>query len=218
MQRLLDGYARFRNEVFPNHSSLFSQLARGQKPEVCLITCSDSRVMPEMILQCDPGQIFPIRNAGNLVPPPGESHSGVTATVEYAVKALKVADIVVCGHTGCGAMKEFLERKHVEDLPLVHAWLRHAGPSAKWLRSLFEEAGAISLEKQTELLIQANVMTQLNHLAQQPAVAEGLANGTVRLHGWVYDIATGEIIALDNESGAFLPITLGATDENRRIA
>ncbi|WP_263408707.1 carbonic anhydrase [Terriglobus tenax] len=208
MQRLLDGYARFRTEVFPHHSSLFAQLARGQKPEVCFITCSDSRVMPEMIFQCEPGQIFPIRTAGNLVPPPGESHSGVTATVEYAVKGLKVTDIVVCGHSGCGAMKEFLERKHVDELPAVHAWLRHAGPSSKWLRGLFEQAGDISPEKQLELLTQANILAQLNHLAQHSAVAEGLASGTLRLHGWIYDIATGEILSLDTDSGAFLPLSV----------
>jgi len=217
MQRLLEGYSRFRTEVFPHHSSLFQQLAHGQKPEVALITCSDSRVMPEMIFQCEPGQIFPIRNAGNLVPPPGESQSGVAASVEYAVRALQVADIVVIGHSGCGAMREILERAHVKDLPRVHSWLQHAGPSAKWLSTTFQDV-EISNDKKLSLLTQANVMTQLGHLAQHASVAEGMLKGTLRLHGWVYDIATGDILALDNESGSFKPLDLDLHQNELKIA
>src|ERR1700712_3127594 len=102
MERLLAGYARFRNQVFPTHKTLFEKLAHGQQPEALFITCSDSRVMPELMLQAEPGQIFPIRLAGNLVPPPGDRSNGVSATIEYAVRALKIKDVILCGHSGCG--------------------------------------------------------------------------------------------------------------------
>jgi carbonic anhydrase len=223
MQRLLDGYSHFRTEVFPHHSSLFAQLAHGQTPEVALITCSDSRVMPEMLLQSSPGQVFPIRNAGNLVPPPGEAHSGVGASIEYAVRVLHVRDIIVCGHSGCGAMKAILDSgnhaaEHNNNLPMVHAWLRHAGPSARWLTALFEDTQGIPAEKKLRLLIQANVMTQLSHLAQHASVAEGLADGTLNLHGWVYDIPSGEILELDGESGVFVPLATTAPEQDRKVA
>lgn len=226
MQRLLDGYSQFRNEVFPHHSSLFQQLAHDQAPEVALITCSDSRVMPEMLLQSSPGEVFPIRNAGNLVPPPGESQSGVGASVEYAVRVLHVRDIVVCGHSGCGAMKAILDSRTPaasassleSSLPMVHAWLRHAGPSARWLTAMLEDTHDIAPEKKLRLLIQANVIAQLGHLAQHASVAQGLADGSLNLHGWVYDIPTGEILALDNASGAFQPLPVNASQQDLKAA
>jgi carbonic anhydrase len=210
MQRLLDGYAHFRSNVFPHHSSLFQQLAHGQTPEVCLITCSDSRVMPELILQCDPGQIFAIRNAGNLVPLPGEAHSGVAASVEYAVRALNVADIVICGHSGCGAMKEVLDQQYVYEMPMVTSWLRHAGPSPKWLSAMLEDTTHLSDERKLELITQANVISQLGHLSQHPSVAEALTKGSLRLHGWIYDIPTGEILVFDQNTGGFIPLATDA--------
>lgn len=218
MHRLLAGYARFRSTVYPSHKLLFEKLGKGQQPEALFITCSDSRVMPEMMLQTEPGQIFPIRLAGNLVPAYGLDGDGTAATIEYAIRALKVRDVIVCGHTSCGAMKELLEQAHTRDLPGVTSWLEQAGHASKWLRSTLRDVKAISPEEKLNLVIEANVVQQLDHLRQHPAVRDGLAAGTLKLHGWVYDIVSGEIRALDAESGAFQPLPALEPHLEKKIA
>lgn len=205
MQRLLDGYTRFRSEVFPEQASLFKQLANTQKPEVLFISCSDSRVLPEMILQYGPGEVFSIRNAGNIVPSHDSVHGGVSASVEYAVTGLKVTDIIVCGHSGCGAMKEILERAHLDDMPLVQAWLKHAGPSALWLRSLLNDTEHSPAEK-LRLLIEANVIAQMAHLNQHPSVVAERESRQVNIHGWVFEIPTAEVRTFNADTGEFLPL------------
>lgn len=213
MHRILAGYARFRTGVFPGLRSQFETLANGQSPEALLITCSDSRVMPEMILQAEPGQIFPIRLAGNLVPPPGNDPSGISATVEYAVRVLKVSEIIVCGHTGCGAMKELLERAHRNDLPDVTNWLNHAGPNANWMRKTFADVEQLSPARQLHLLTEANVLAQLEHLRQHTVVREALLEGDLKLHGWMFDIARGELSAYSEATGVFAPIAVNDAAE-----
>src|SRR5437899_1828512 len=147
MQQLIDGYSRFRSDVYPAHSKLFERLAGWQSPQALFLCCSDSRVMPEMMMQCDPGVLFTCRNAGNLIPPPTDTGSGVPATIEYAVRVLKVADIVVCGHSDCGAMKGILRGEDVEALPVVKTWLEHAGPSARWLTRMLKRTTSMSFEE-----------------------------------------------------------------------
>jgi len=206
MQRLLEGYAKFRSQVFPQHSELFEKLSKGQSPEALFICCSDSRVMPEMVMQCEPGELFPCRNAGNLVPPPTEKCSGVAATVEYAVNVLKVKDVIVCGHSDCGAMKGLLEFEKLDALPTVQSWLEHAGPSARWLTRTLRQATAMSHEERLQTLTEANVILQMHHLGMHPAVAEAQRLGKVKVHGWMYDIASGAIRAFDERQGEFLPL------------
>ncbi|HVG27074.1 MAG TPA: carbonic anhydrase [Acidobacteriaceae bacterium] len=218
MHRLLEGYARFRTSVFPKLAPEFERLSHGQSPEALLITCSDSRVMPEMLLQSDPGVVFPIRVAGNLVPPPGNDPSGIAATIEYAVRVLKVSEVIVCGHSGCGAIKELLEQAHANELPDVTSWLSHAGVSAKWLRGTFTEIGGMSPERQLALMTEANVLTQLDHLRHHAAVRDGLREHKLRLHGWVYEIATGEIRSFDDHTGRFEPLDAKVTDLLKRVA
>jgi carbonic anhydrase len=203
MQRLLEGYARFRSNVFPQHSTLFASLAKGQRPHALFITCSDSRVMPEMIMQCEPGDLFPCRNAGNLVPPAKETTSGVAATIEYAVRVLKVPDIVICGHSDCGAMKGLLQNEHLGELPMVRSWLEHAGPSSRWLRAMMENSTNWPMERKLQMLTEANVIVQMQNLATHPAVAQGLKAGTVQVHGWMFDIAKGCLRGFDLEQGTF---------------
>jgi carbonic anhydrase len=206
MQRLIEGYARFRAKVFPQHSKLFERLAKGQQPQALFVCCSDSRVMPEMVMQCEPGDLFPCRNAGNLVPPPTETGSGVAATIEYAVRVLQVKDAVVCGHSDCGAMKALLETKQLEDLPIVRSWLEHAGPSSKWLTRTLKDATSMEHEQRLNVLTEANVLMQMQNLCQHPAVAEGLKSGKLNVHGWMYDIGGGAIRYFDAEQGMFLPL------------
>jgi carbonic anhydrase len=224
MQQLIDGYARFRSSVFPQQSRLFEQLAKGQQPQALFICCSDSRVVPEMIVQSDPGSLFPCRSVGNLVPPPTETSSGVAATVEYAVRVLKIPDVIVCGHSDCGAMKGILESEKIESLPAVRAYLQHAGPSSKWLTHLLKNTGSMSFEHKLRMLTEANVIAQLQNLRVHPAVDEALKRGTVRVHGWVYDIGTGGIQQFDAEQGSFRPLLTeepagtSAASRERKIA
>jgi len=203
MQRLIEGYARFRAKVYPQHSKLFEKLAKGQHPQALFICCSDSRVMPEMVMQCDPGDLFPCRNAGNFVPPPTETGSGVAATVEYAIRVLKVADVVVCGHSDCGAMKAILEGGTLESLPIVRQWLEHAGPSSKWLTRTLKAATSMSPEERLQAVTEANVIAQIQNLKTHPAVDEALKTNSVNVHGWMYDIGSGNIRRFDPELGAF---------------
>jgi len=210
MQQLIDGYARFRSNIFPQQSGLFEKLAKGQQPQALFICCSDSRVVPEMIMQSDPGTLFPSRSVGNLVPPPTETSSGVAATIEYAIRVLKIPDVIVCGHSDCGAMKGVLESEKIEALPAVRSYLQHAGPSSKWLTRLLKDTTSMSFEQKLKLLTEANVIAQLQNLKMHPAVDEALKKGSVRIHGWIYDIGTGAIQQFDAEQGSFRPLL---TDE-----
>jgi carbonic anhydrase len=206
MHRLIEGYSRFRTKVFPQHSQLFERLAMGQTPQALFIACSDSRVMPEMVMQCDPGDLFPCRNAGNLVPPPTETTSGVAATIEYAIRVLKIPDVVVCGHSDCGAMKSILQSEDLDKLPMVKSWLQHAGPSSRWLRGAMEDAASWSFEQKLKMLTEANVIMQMQNLQAHPAVAEAVKGGTLQVHGWMYDIGSGAIRRFDPEAGVFHPL------------
>ena len=206
MQRLIEGYSRFRTKAFPQHSQLFAKLAAGQKPQALFIACSDSRVMPEMVMQCDPGDLFPCRNAGNLVPPPTETTSGVAATIEYAVRVLKIPDVVLCGHSDCGAMKGLLQNEHLDELPMVKSWLHHAGPSSRWLRDALKDAESWSFEQKLAMLTEANVIMQVQNLKAHPAVAEGVKAGRLQVHGWMYDIGSGRIRQFDPDAGTFSPL------------
>jgi carbonic anhydrase len=215
MQQLIDGYARFRSSVFPQQSGLFEKLAKGQQPQALFICCSDSRVVPEMVMQCDPGTLFPCRSVGNLVPPPTEASSGIAATVEYAVRVLKIPDVIVCGHSDCGAMKGILESEKIESLPAVRSYLQHAGPSSKWLTHLLKDATSLSFEQKLRLLTEANVIAQLQNLRTHPAVDEALKKNAVHVHGWVYDIGSGGIQQFDLEQGCFRPLL---TEEQSGVA
>lgn len=183
MQQVLARYHRYRNEVHPEHKKLFETLATGQHPEILFITCSDSRVVPDLIMQSDPGDLFVCRNAGNIVPAYGEMTGGVSATVEYAVAVLGVSAIVVCGHSDCGAMKALLNPKSVQELPTVQMWLRHAELPFRVVRDHYPDADDATL---LDALIEENVLAQIEHLETHPYVASRLRRGELTLYGWVY--------------------------------
>ncbi|MBI0325538.1 carbonic anhydrase [Burkholderia plantarii] len=203
MQNLIDGFIRFQNEVYPTRSELFRKLANTQDPKVLFITCSDSRVVPELLMQGQPGDLFVIRNAGNIVPSYGPEPGGVSATVEYAVAVLGVRDIVICGHSDCGAMKAISTCMCLDHLPAVGNWLRHADAA----RAVNESREYDSPERRLDSLVRDNVVAQLANIRTHPGVALGLAQKRLNLHGWVYDIQAGAIDALDGETGEFLPLS-----------
>lgn len=178
--KLAEGVRRFRTEAHPRHAELFAQLAGGQDPDVLFITCSDSRVDPSLITQTDPGSLFVCRNAGNIVPAWSDRPDGMAASVEYAVSVLDVAHAVVCGHSGCGAMRALLEPPPSEAVPAVHRWLREAGITP-------------NDEEAVDDVIARNARTQLDHLRTHPAVDTAVASGRLQLHAWVYDIGSGAV-------------------------
>jgi carbonic anhydrase len=203
MQKLIQGIHQFQQDVFRSRQGLFERLAQGQQPETLFITCSDSRIDPNLLTQCQPGDLFILRNAGNLVPPHGAPHGGEEATIEFAVVALGVKDIIICGHSHCGAMKGLLHPEHVRGLPAVAAWLVHAEATR---RIVEENYAQLDEERRLNVAIQENVLVQLEHLRTHPAVAPRLARGDLHLHGWVYKIETGEVFAFDPQSGQFVPL------------
>jgi carbonic anhydrase len=202
MKSIVEGVLKFQKDAFPGLSDLFKQLATTQNPSALFITCSDSRVVPELLTQQDPGDIFVIRNAGNIVPSYSSEPGGVTATVEYAVAVLGVTDIVVCGHSDCGAMTAISSCKCLDHLPAVASWLRHAD-SAKAVNA---SRTHISPAARLTSMVRENVIAQLLNLKTHPSVALALEQGRLKLHGWVYDIETGSIVALDGESNRFVSL------------
>jgi carbonic anhydrase len=203
MQKLIHGLHQFQSSVFRSQRELFERLADGQSPEVLFITCSDSRINPNLITQTGPGDLFILRNAGNIVPPHGAANGGEAATIEYAVAALGVRDIIVCGHSHCGAMKGLLDRDSVKELPAVAAWLGHAEATRRVMTENYKHLSGKELLTAT---VEENVLVQLENLRTLPAVAARLARRELSLHGWVYKIETGEVFAYEPGEGQFLPV------------
>ena len=203
MPRFADGVVKFQNEVYPEKKDLFERLAKGQSPEAVFIACSDARVETAMITQTDPGELFILRNAGNIVPPHTSQTGAMTATLEFAMRVLNVPHVVVCGHSECGAMKGIMNPDSVKHLPHVKEWL---GYSQGALDVVNEVAGDKSDDDKLRLLLEENVKLQLQHLRTHPSVLAKIARGDLQLHGWVYDIKTGAVDAFDEKSGTFKPV------------
>jgi carbonic anhydrase len=202
MHDLVAGFLKFRETAYPERTRLFHDLARAQAPEALFIACSDSRVVPELLTQREPGELFVIRNAGNIVPTYGPEPGGVSATVEYAIAVLGVRDVVICGHSDCGAMSAIVRRDDLSHLPAVSNWLRHAD-AARTMNAIHNYE---TEREQIDALVRDNVIVQLANLRTHPSVSRALRQGKLRLHGWVYDIETGQIETLDGVTGEFVPL------------
>ncbi len=204
LQQIIDGFRRFKQEVFPEKKALFQKLAKAQSPRAMFITCADSRIIPELITQSSPGDLFVTRNVGNVVPPYGQMNGGVSTAIEYAVMALAVRHIIICGHSDCGAMKAVLNPQSLDAMPTVKAWLRHSEVARTVVAQHdYHECGHGT---ELEFLTEENVVAQLDHLRTHPSVASRLAGGQLFIHGWVYSIETGEIRAYDAGRARFLPL------------
>ncbi|WP_347301996.1 carbonic anhydrase [Croceibacterium sp. TMG7-5b_MA50] len=200
------GVARFQGEVYKQQQELFHTLARnGQSPKYLMISCADSRVVPELITQANPGDLFVCRNAGNIVPPVAVKNGGVSSTVEFGVMALGVTEIIVCGHSDCGAMKGMFNPEALDAMPNVKAWLSYSETAMEVVKACY---GHLDKDGQVKALTQENVAIQLVHLQNHPSVAAGLAAGRLQLHGWYFDIESGSIQALDS-NGSFREFKAG---------
>lgn len=205
MEKIVRGIHQFQSTHFSEHQELFAQLAKGQHPETLLITCSDSRIVPDLLTQTQPGELFVIRNAGNIIPPYGAANGGEGATVEFAIGALNVKHIVVMGHSHCGAMKGLLQPEGLTALPLVANWLKHAEATRRVAMETYPDFVGEDLLNAT---IKENVLVQLDNLRTYPAVAARLAKGEVTFHAWVYEIESGRILAYDPALARFAPVSL----------
>jgi carbonic anhydrase len=203
MERLIAGLRHYMTNIHSAEQDLFDELAKGQSPSTCFVTCSDSRVQPSLFTQSSPGELFMVRNAGNLVPAAEHEGHSEAASIEYAVDVLKVRDIVVCGHSDCGAIKAVLAGAAARDgLPAVNRWLRHA----EAILPIVERTRVIDEQARLKLAIEANVLLQVENLLSLPPVQRGISEGRLTLHAWIYDIGSGCVLAWDAETGTFAPL------------
>ncbi len=211
MQKLAKGLHSFQRGYFASHRQLFEQLATtGQHPETLFITCSDSRVVPNLIMNAPPGELFVIRNAGNLVPDPNLP-GGTAASLQYAVEVLEVENIIVCGHTKCGAVDAILNPKTAEGLPYVKRWIDQAAD----LRTLLDERyGHLSGEARMAAAVQENVLAQVKRLHEYDFVQQRLDAGKLRVNAWVFKIATGQVFDFDPETSEFRPLVEEAPEDS----
>jgi carbonic anhydrase len=203
MDRLIEGHRRFLAEVFPGRRKQFHLLAEMQAPEWLFITCSDSRVVPDLFLGTGPGDLFIARNAGNVVPLTSHDVDGVTATIEYAIEVLKVKSAILCGHSDCGALKAALNGAGMENMPKARRWLSHVEAAFAYRQPVNPKDGESA---ELESLIRGNVVAQLLNLRAQPSVARAVAEGRLTVHGWYYDILTGRIEQYDERMQRFVPL------------
>ncbi|MDZ4780890.1 MAG: carbonic anhydrase [Planctomycetia bacterium] len=203
MEKILRGVHEFQTQDFPPQREYYEKLAaKQQKPIALFITCSDSRVIPHQITRTEPGDLFQLRTAGNIIPPYGAVVSGESATVEYSIAVLGVKNIIVCGHSQCGAIKALIEAENLDELPAVKSWFAHAESTRRIVRQKYEH---LSSAERAVAATEENVLVQMNNLSTHPYVAARLATGDLNIYGWYYDIATGQILQYDQPEGEFLP-------------
>lgn len=204
MRKIIEGVSRFQSTIFHEQRELFEALGRKiQTPIALFITCSDSRINPNLITQTEPGELFLLRNAGNIIPPYGAAFGGEASTIEYAISVLKMTNIIVCGHYHCGAMHYLMRQDRMGDLPSVRAWFSHAESTRRIVKEKYKH---LSSEAQDNLAIEQNVLVQIENLRTHPSVAVAAARGEVSIYGWVYRIETGEVLAYDPTLSRFMSL------------
>lgn len=203
MKKLIRGLDKFRQTYVSSHQELLEQLSHGQNPRVLFIACSDSRVDPNLITNTDIGELFVIRNAGNIIPPYGAANGGEGGTIEYAISALGIEQVVICGHSNCGAMKGLLKlNKLQKDMPLVYDWLKHAESTRRLVMENYPHYEGKDL---MEVLVAENVLIQIENLKTYPIVRARLHQGRLKIYPWVYNIETGNVLAYDARTHTYVP-------------
>jgi carbonic anhydrase len=214
VKKLIRGLDEFRQTYVSTHQQLLEQLSHGQKPRVLFITCSDSRVDPNLITQTDIGELFVIRNAGNIIPPYGAANGGEGGTIEYAITALDIDQIIVCGHSHCGAMKGLLKLNQLQEkMPLVYDWLKHAEATR---RLVLENYVGYEAEELVEILVAENVLIQIDNLKTYPVIRSKLHQKKLHIYAWIYHIETGEVLAYDGSTHTYIaPQTQLAAEDSQ---
>lgn len=208
MKKLIWGIVEFRKNVQESYKKNFGRLAIGQSPDTLFIACSDSRVVPNTFASTNPGDLFVLRNVGNLIPPC--DHDGISisdksqaAGIEFSVLSLQVSDIVVCGHSECGAMRALINDRNKIETPNLKSWLRHGDASIERLRSGVVLDYSLSEHNQ---LSQLNVLQQIEHIKSYPAVKTRIEEGKLAIHAWWFDIANADVYAYEDEFKKFILI------------
>jgi carbonic anhydrase len=197
MRKLIKGLHDFQTNYFSENREMFKQLSLKQRPRALFITCSDSRIDPNLITQTKPGELFIMRNVGNIIPPYGSTNGGEGAAIEYAVQALGLKDIILCGHSDCGAMRGLLQLNTLaEDMPLVCDWLKHAEATRRMIKENYK---GFEGEELLNVTIEENVITQIQNLRTYPAIHSKIHNGQLNLHAWIYKIETGSVFVYSTE-------------------
>lgn len=203
MKKLIKGLHRFQSQIFPIKKDFFHDLMKGQNPEALFITCSDSRINPHLMMSADPGDLFILRNAGSIIPEYGSGGSE-EATIEFAVYELKVKNIIVCGHSHCGAIFAATDLKKIEYAPSLFTWIKkNIEPSLDLVKKNYD---ALDPQALLSVLMQEHVLKQMENLKTHPAVKKAIAENNLVLHAWIYRFETGEILAFDPDEGQFMAI------------
>lgn len=210
MEKLFKGILQFRQEDFESHRKLFQELGRKQKPHTLFIGCADSRVVPNLITQTIPGELFTVRNIANIVPPyriSGE-YAATTAAIEYAVQDLNVKSIVVCGHSNCGGCSALhASEEDLARLPNVRKWLEVSQGVKEEVDRLAPLGSPHGTPEEREWLTeQVNIVTQLRNLLSYPYIRDRYRKGDLQIFGWYYIIETGEIYNYNKETRSFEPV------------
>jgi carbonic anhydrase len=215
--KLEEGIHHFQANYFASNRQLFEQLAEaGQKPETLFITCCDSRVVPNLITNAAPGELFIIRNIGNIVPSVERGVlGGVSAAIEYAIELLEVGNVIVCGHTQCGAIDAILHPESVAHLPFVSRWINESAAIPKLIE---ERYGALEVEQRKMAAVQENVLVSLENLRSFKFVQRRLDEGKLLMSGWVFRIATGDVFDYDPVSGQFVQVGDGDKQDGERLS
>lgn len=211
MQKLVAGIHEFQRGTFATKQRLFEGLVKGQHPMALFITCSDSRIDPNLLTQTEPGELFILRNAGNIVPPYGVAGGGEAATIEYAVAVLGIRDVVVCGHSHCGAMSGLLNQSGLSKLPAVRSWLCHAESTHRIIDENYRHVTDVAAR--LTATVEENVLVQLEHLRTHPTVAAATSRKELKLHGWVYEFETGQVYGYRPGVNQFVPIDGTSLDD-----
>ncbi|WP_260706209.1 carbonic anhydrase [Edaphobacter flagellatus] len=210
LNKLKLGILKFQSDIYPEQAQTYRKAAsEPQRPAALIVTCADSRIDPELITDSGPGELFVTRNIGNLVPAYGEMMGGVSAVIEYAVSALKVKHIAICGHSDCGAMKALLNPESLESMSTVKRWMRNAEAALSVASSLSDKDDKPS--ERLRKLTEENVLLQVQHLRTHPSVAGAVARAELTLSGWVYDIGTGQVRISENGDRTFHPVAQKGT-------
>lgn len=204
MKKLLKGALTFRQDVFASYEDLFQRLAHGQNPEALFICCADSRVVPNLITNTGPGDLFVLRNIGNILPPydPTDRDNTEASAIEFALSHLHLHDIVVCGHSHCGAVETSLHGEIAT--PHIRSWLRHIEPAKKLLAGYTAKT---TFRTKALLLSKLNVLTQLENLKTYPGVQERLDAGWLHLHAWFFEIDTARLLVYDPKKQSFVTLS-----------
>jgi carbonic anhydrase len=205
--KLMHGLHHFEKEVHPINQDFFARLVKKQSPDAIFITCSDARIDPNLLTGTAPGELFIIRNAGNIVPAYQEHVGGEAASIEYAVSVLGVKDIIICGHSQCGAIRGLLNPDSLADMPSVSQWLKHAERTKRILSENYKDQDADCVHN---IAVQENVLVQMENLRTLPCISRQLWKREIEIHGWVYEIESGRVYIYDPVDEEFLPITLGS--------